>query len=429
MAGKRQKSGEPSRLLGAILILLLLIVVIWGSVTVLKAAKAQKERAEAIKAPAQTQSAAVQQDAQADSQNETEPESENETEPEAQTPIAAVPAGSVTLMAVGDNLIHNCVYWSAEKKEGGYDFSPFYEKISETCAQYDLACINQETIFVCDSSYISSYPVFGTPIEMADALAGAGFDIVTHATNHCFDKGDTGLRDTIGYWRENHPEITYLGIHDTEQDAAQIRIVEKNGIRIALLNYTYGLNGGFSLQPWQINCFSTYAQIEQDLANAKAQADFVIVFAHWGEDGNASVTSYQKTWAQVLADAGADLSIGTHPHLLQPLEHLSASDGRDVPVFWSLGNFLSHQEKPEEMLGGMADVEITKDATGTYLSRCELQPTVTVIFRASSGDWYEYSPMLLRDYTEEIAARHRWETCTVDKMWEIYETATGEKRP
>ncbi len=426
MAGKRQKPGEPSRLLGAILIFLLLIVLVWGTLTVLRAAKAQKERAESIKAPAQVQSDTALHEPLEPQESQAEPDSGT---PDEQLPPAVIPSSTATLMALGDNLIHNCVYWSAEKADGGYDFSPFFEKIAETCAQYDLACINQETIYVCDASYISSYPVFGTPVQMADALVDAGFDIITHATNHCFDKGDTGLKDTIGYWRDNYPEVTYLGIHDSEQDAEQIRVVEKNGIRIALLNYTYGLNSGFSVQPWQVDRFSTYAEVEEDLARAKEQADFVVVFAHWGEDGNASVTNYQRTWAQVLADGGADLIIGTHPHLLQPLEHLSSADGRDVPVFWSLGNFLSHQEKPEEMLGGMADVEITKDASGVYVSRCELLPIVNVIFRAAVGEWYEYSPMLLRDYTGEIAARHRWEACTVDKMWEIYENATGEKRP
>ena len=423
MAGKRKKANEPSAILGGILIAGLLAVIVFGAVTVRRAAKMQAEAAEKIKAPAQSTSVTLQDQTSVQDLDVPDPEPV-----ETDIPIV-VPTHTVSLMALGDNLVHNCVYWSAEKPEGGYDFSPFFEKISETCQQYDLACINQETIYVADPSYVSSYPVFGTPVQMADALVGAGFDVVTHATNHCFDKGDTGLKDTITYWRETYPDVTYLGIHDSEEDAAEIRIVEKNGIRIAMLNFTYGLNSGFSVQDWQVDRFTSYDDVEEKVAQAKEQSDFVVVFAHWGEDGSPTVNNYQRTWAQILADAGADLIIGSHPHRLQPLETLTSKDAREVPVFWSLGNFLSHQETPEEMLGGMADVEITKDATGTYITRCELEPTITVIFHAAVGEWYEYSPMLLKDYTEDIAARHRWEGCTVDHMQELYKQAIGEAEP
>ena len=421
MAGKRQKKNQPSFVLGAILIVLLLAIILVGATTVHRAAKSQAELANKIRTPAPAAPVAAQ-----DAQQSSGQEGSDEAVPEGSDISVVIPTHTVSLMALGDNLVHNCIYWSAEQIGGGYDFSPYFEKISETCAQYDLACINQETIYVADPSYVSSYPVFGTPVQMADALAGAGFDVVTHATNHCFDKGDTGLKDTITYWTENHPEVTYLGIHDSEQDAKQIRIVESNGIKIAMLNFTYGLNSGFSVQDWQVDRFTTYADVETKIAAAKEQSDFVVVFAHWGEDGNPEVTTYQRTWAKIMADAGAGLIIGSHPHLLQPMEKITAKDDRIVPVFWSLGNFLSHQETPEEMLGGMADVEITKDATGSYVTRAELKPTITVIFRAETGEWYDYCPMLLEDYTEEIAARHRWEACTVDHMQELYKKAIGE---
>lgn len=119
-------------------------------------------------------------------------------------------------MALGDNLIHNTVYWSAELPEGGYDFAPFYEAIAPIVSQYDIACINQETILVGDPALYANYPNFGSPTQVADALAKTGFSVVTGATNHCFDKGETGILDTCRYWREHYPEITTLGIHDTE---------------------------------------------------------------------------------------------------------------------------------------------------------------------------------------------------------------------
>ena len=155
----------------------------------------------------------------------------------------------VRLMALGDNLIHNTVYWSAELPGGGYDFTPFYAAIAPVVQSYDLACINQETILVSDPALYANYPSFGSPVQVADALAQTGFSVITGATNHCFDKGETGILDTCRYWREHYPEITTLGIHDSQEDAQTLRVVEKNGIRIAMLNYTYGLNGGAPGKP------------------------------------------------------------------------------------------------------------------------------------------------------------------------------------
>ncbi len=145
-------------------------------------------------------------------------EPEPEPEPE---------ASRVTLMALGDNLIHNTVYWSAELPAGGYDFAPFYEAIAPVVSQYDIACINQETILVGDPALYANYPNFGSPTQVADALAKTGFSVVTGATNHCFDKGETGILDTCRYWREHYPDITTLGIHDSEEDAKTLRVIEK----------------------------------------------------------------------------------------------------------------------------------------------------------------------------------------------------------
>ena len=153
--------------------------------------------AEAASAPAQTP---VQQ---------TEPavqEPEPQEQP-AQQPAEQTAESRVTLMALGDDLIHNCVYWSAQTPEGGYDFTSFFDDIRPTVRQYDLACINQETILVKDRELIESYPVFGSPIEVADALADTGFNVVTFASNHCFDKKETGITDTLSYFHETYPEI------------------------------------------------------------------------------------------------------------------------------------------------------------------------------------------------------------------------------
>ena len=417
----KEKKGT---ILGVCLIVLLLTVIVVGGLLVFRASGKTETVRASVPAPedhpgaetvsqSPTESAVMPRTAESASvQPESQPEPEPEPEPEPQP----VPVQTVTLMALGDNLIHNCIYWSAELPEGGYDFTPYYQDIAPVVESYDIACINQETIFVRDAFNIASYPAFGSATEVGDALVEAGFDVVTCATNHCYDKGMTGLNDTLSYWNERHPEITVLGLHNSEEDAQTVKVVEKNGVRLAMLDYTYGMNAGRPADKWRIDELSTYDRIITDLQRAEAAADLTVVFAHWGEEGQRRPNDYQRTWAQVFADNGADLIIGAHPHVLQPLETVTASDGREVPVFYSLGNFLSHQTEPVNLLGGMASVTITKDADGARVTDCGLIPTVTVISRSERQYMFDYRPMLLKDYTEELAANHRFEACTVETM-------------
>ena len=423
--GRRSSRGAG---LGAVLIVLLLAAVIAGGFAVWRAAKRQSDAA-----------AARQQAAQ--QQPSTEPAPAPEPEPAAPQPdeslsravdpdvSALVEPGpednTVTLMALGDNLIHNTIYWSAEQPDGSYDFTPVYEEIAKVAAEYDLACINQETIYVNDPALYANYPAFGTPTQVGDALAGAGFDVVTHATNHCYDKLDTGIVDTLGFWRENYPDMAVLGIHDSQEAADTIRVVEKNGLRLALLNYTYGLNYSAPANKYMVDTLIRDA-VRADLEQAEAQADFTAVFVHWGEEGQTRPTQSQRDWAQFMADNGADLIIGSHPHVLQPLETVTASSGREVPVFYSLGNFVSHQLTAIEMLGGMASVELTKTGEGVVaVTACELVPTINVIIYRGYSGGFDYRPMLLRNYTEELARQHWIEGTGAEQMWNLWGEITG----
>ena len=415
---------KPSWILGLLLILLLLGAVGFGGYSVLQAAfqprmSDAKAAKEAAQAPASTPA----------SPDTPAQESAADTRPEEEPAVSAQPqqpeASRVTLMAVGDNLIHNCVYWSAETPDGGYDFSSFYDDIRPIAEQYDIACIHQETPLVKNRSLISSYPVFGTPVEVADAIAGAAFDVVTLASNHCYDKLETGVTDTLSYFHDNFPEIITLGEYASEAESEKIPILEKNGIRIAMLNFTYGFNNSAPAQSWMVDTLFSRDTVCARVSQAKQTADFVIVFPHWGTEDTFSADDNQRSWAQSLADAGADLIIGGHTHTLQPVELLTASDGRDVPVYYSLGNFLSHQTEKINLLGGMASVTIVKDDSGTWAETYDLQPTVNVVLRNPETDWYSYRPMLLADYTPELAAQNRFSECTVEAMQELYESIVG----
>lgn len=422
MSAKPNK--KPSWSLGLVLIVLLLAVVGVGGYVVIQAAFAPRmstARAAANYAATAEQSTPAPT---VSAESSTQPEAEPIPDPQpAQTQEPT--ETRVTLMALGDNLIHNCVYWSAETPEGDYDFTSFYADIRPYVLQYDLACINQETILVQDRAQIASYPVFGSPVEVADALAETGFDIVSLASNHCYDKGETGIYDTLSYFHENYPEITTLGVHDSEQDAAQTAIVEKNGVRIALMNFTYGLNSSMPEKTWMVDLLTSTDAVCARVEQARQQADFVIVFPHWGTEDATKPDESQRTLAQALADAGADLIIGGHSHTLQPVELFTAADGRDVPVYFSLGNFLSHQKEKLNLLGGMASVTIIKDADGTHVAEYDLKPVVNVILRNANTGWYDYRPMLLENYNAELAAQNRFEECTVEAMRELFDELAG----
>ena len=254
-------------------------------------------------------------------------------------------------------------------------------------------------------------------------LLGSNVSEITDAINQT--KKETGVTDTLRYFHETYPDITTLGIHDSEADAAVIPIVEKNGIRIAMLNFTYGLNNSMPEKRWMVDMLSSTDTVCGRIAQAKQEADFVIVFPHWGTEDELSPDESQLRWAQEMADAGADLIIGGHPHTLQPTELLTAADGRDVPVYYSLGNFLSHQKETINLLGGMASVTIVKDKDGTRVEEYELKPTINVILRDPASGWYDYRPMLLEDYTPELAAQNRFTDCTVEAMQTLYEDIVG----
>lgn len=339
-----------------------------------------------------------------------------------------LPNGKVELMAVGDNLIHNTVYEYAEMEDGTYDFTPIYSFLREEIATADLACIQQETIFINDPAQYSNYPAFGTPTDMADSLSAVGFDVICHASNHTYDKIEAGVFDTINKWKE-HPEVTVLGIHESQEDADTVKIVEKNGIKIAMFNYTYGLNYAAPNDPWLIDFIDDDHEeaIKNQLSAAKTQADIIVVFMHMGDENALKPSEDQKKWAQFFADNGVGLVIGTHSHSVQPVEVYQGINGNEMPIFYSLGNFVSSQKETVNMLGAMAKATIVKDETGTYVSDYSIDPLVTWIRSGSGkGAGYIFHTLPLEEYTTDMAALHIRSNCLPDdfkSVWtQIFET-------
>lgn len=188
------------------------------------------------------------------------------------------------IVAVGDNLIHSGLYKSGMNDSGVWNYDHLYQYVKEDIETADLACVNQETIYINDRNQLSGYPMFGTPPEIGDALVNAGFDVVTHATNHVWTEADKGF-GTLNFWKEKHPEMTVLGIHESQEEADKIQTVDVNGIRIAMLNYTYGTNGipVPEDKPYLVDLFDP-EEAAKDIKRAKEISDVVMVFGHVGTE-------------------------------------------------------------------------------------------------------------------------------------------------
>nr|WP_308742257.1 CapA family protein [uncultured Anaerocolumna sp.] len=309
----------------------------------------------------------------------------------------------LTLLAVGDNLIHIQTIKSGLKKDGTYNFDHLYSTLKPEIEAADIAVINQETILGGKEFPYTGYPVFNSPTEIGDALIHAGFDVVLHASNHALDKGYPGIENTLEYWSK-YPMITVLGINKSQEDKDRIKIIEKNGIKVAMLNYTYGLNG-FSMpkdKPFLVNLLDK-SEMKKDIKKAKEQADFVIVFPHWGTEYVYEPDNNQEDLARFFAEEGVDLVIGTHPHVLQPVTWNVSDSGHPMLIYYSLGNYVSYQKEAPRMLGGMAHITLTKENDITYISNAGITPIVT--HYESAGD-SSYKVYKLEDYTVDKAVRH-----------------------
>jgi poly-gamma-glutamate synthesis protein (capsule biosynthesis protein) len=274
-----------------------------------------------------------------------------------------------------------------------------YENVAEIFQSSDIAFINQEVMLTGEAG---AYPRLAASVEVADALIGAGFNVINLATNHTLDKGVSGL-ETCLETVHARPFDAVLGAFRTEEESTQLCILEKQGIRFGFLSYTYGLNG-YQLpsdKQWKIALIDE-TKIQNDLAAIRPECDYLIVSMHWGNEYQTTESSYQNELAQLLCDGGADLIIGTHPHVLQPMKWLEREDGHKTLCAYSLGNFVSNQHKRATMLGGILEVELLFEEDGTLkeIASAGVIPTVT---HYKKGHYTIYQ---LAEYTDELAAEH-----------------------
>jgi poly-gamma-glutamate synthesis protein (capsule biosynthesis protein) len=319
----------------------------------------------------------------------------------------------ITIVMVGDILLHTPVEEAAKRDDGSYNFDFIFENLKKDISSADIAIVNQEVIIGGEELGVSGYPAFNAPYQAGDALVEAGFDVVCHGTNHALDKGKSGLLNCCKYWREQHPEITVVGINETEDAYNNIDIVEEKGIKIAILNYTYGTNGIPQPKgmPHAVDMLDK-DKVERDLKFAEENADFTIVCPHWGTEYNLGVDKSQKYWTEIFRKNGADLVLGTHSHVIEPIEMLedvgigitnNHGDG-DMLVYYSLGNFVNWTSGKgkgvaNRMVGGMADVTIGRNAKGEVVIKSYgVTPVVTHLQKGHEG----VIVYPLTEYTDEL---------------------------
>ena len=322
---------------------------------------------------------------------------------EAATTEEAKPQNAkVTMVAVGDNLIHNTLIDAGKQDDGSLDYNSFYEEIKQYIEPADIAIINQETMLGGKDFEYSGYPMFNTPWEVGDAARAAGFDVFTCATNHAMDVGSAGILKELEYFKK-HPEVLAVGTNESEAEQNTIDYYEKNGINFAFLNYTYGTNG-ISLpadKPYVVNMLKK-EKVEKDIKEARQHADVVVVLPHWGTENSHEVNEQQKEYVKLFSSLGVDIVIGTHPHVLQPVEWVTnAETGKKMLVYYSIGNFISHQVNRNQMVGGMAEITVERKDGAITITNAKITPVIDYYKHTAGG--YKFRVYRLSDYNDDLA--------------------------
>lgn len=272
----------------------------------------------------------------------------------------------MSIVMVGDALIHGAVYLDAEiSRNKEYDFTSMFTDIKPIINKYDLRYYNQESIIGGKKIGVSHYPRLNSPEEIGEDLTDIGFNMVSLANNHTLDKGEAGVLNSLSFWKSRKGVIT-AGSYSSKEERDTINVYEQNGIKYAFLAYTKSTNG-LSVpdgKDYYVNVYSDDL-VKRDVEQAKANgAEVIIVSMHWGNEYTHTPTDEQREQAKYLSELGVHLIIGSHPHVIQPIEYVN-----DTLVIYSLGNFISAQRVlgQEKIIGLLVGTDIVvKDNKVTF---------------------------------------------------------------
>ncbi len=301
---------------------------------------------------------------------------------------------SITILFAGDIMGHMPqIHAAYDSNDKSYNFSPCFKYIQSVIKQADIAIANLETTLA--GPPYSGYPLFSSPDELARDTYAAGFHILATANNHCYDKGKEGMErtikvlDSLGITRIG----TYLNLSDRNKNYPLI--IEKNGIKIAFFNYTYSTNGIPVNEPNIVNLIDRNQMIKDINKADSLGAHIKIFFLHWGVEYALQPNLEQQNLAKFLASNGVDIIVGSHPHVIQTFEFISDTFlKKTVPVFYSLGNFVSNQRDPYRDGGALSIfvIRYNKNTPNESLNQFNISPYYIPywVFKGSLHGKYQY---------------------------------------
>ncbi len=327
---------------------------------------------------------------------------------------------TLKLTFIGDVMQHGPQIKSAYDSESGtYDYTECFQYLKTEMSQSDITIANLE--FTLAGPPYQGYPMFSAPDATVSALKDAGVDILVTANNHTCDRRKNGVIRTLDVL--DSLEIGHTGSfrNQTEKDSLYPMLIEEKGFRLALLNYTYGTNGMPIEEPTRVNLIAVDS-IKADLAEAaKMEVDKVIVFVHWGSEYTHKPNQKQKDWAQLFFDHGADIVIGAHSHVVQPMIFQKQdSIISERLLVYSLGNFISNQRTAPRDGGAMVDLSLVKDELGVRVD--DVAYRLTWVWLPIRDGKRKYYVLPAEKYEQNKQMMDTW---SHNKMKKYIETARG----
>lgn len=306
----------------------------------------------------------------------------------------------VRLVATGDMLPHDAILQEGKRPDGTYDFSAMLAPVQPYFARADIRFCNEATAAGGTQFGITGYPVFNAPVEWSRALEGVGCNLINLGTNHTNDKGQALIDAFVASWDGRPGVLATAGANRSVEEQNRIRYFKVSGVDFAFLSYiTYNNNPkGTS---YGVNNYSD-SLAKSQIAEARKNADMVIVSMRWGTEDTDVVNATQVRDAQQLADFGADIVLGHGSHVLQPVDRLVGAGGRETLVWYSLGNFLSAQLAIQQLIGGFATMDI--DVASKKVTSIGFLPVYS---------HYEWTPA--EKAARDLLARHSFAVYALDK--------------
>lgn len=333
-------------------------------------------------------------------------------------------ADTTSIVFLGDVMMHSEQIKEARKADGTYRFCTYFSRIRKYLSDADLAVANME--FTLAGKPYSGYPSFSAPESYADYAANCGVNIFLTANNHILDKGRNGIRRTLEIYSrmEEERRVRYTGTALSAEDdnLRNPLVVAVKGIRIALLNFTYGTNNTSIASGYPKVRTIDRPELASAIKKAKeARVDYIIALPHWGIEYVLEHSGEQEKLARFLAEEGCDAIIGTHPHVVQDAGAIVVAndDGigtRNVPVVYSLGNAVSNMRAPDTRIGLLVTLRIATDKFG---DRKLLEPQMTLTWCSRPGTLTEsYAVLPVKEY---LGKKERWRmTSDYDNMVSTY---------